>query len=148
MLFSASGVRAATPDDPSAEAFLHALIGNWEGRAVRTPRGPLPYDVRFERTPEGEVAGIANPGAALHHWAFFVKQGRLRLRFLTTFRGNTEPTWLTAEKIAHGTVQFRADHPPYLTVHVAPKTDRVDIHVFLRDQPHVEILLTRRQGSR
>lgn len=131
----------------AAEAFLQALVGDWNGEAVRTPRGPLPYDIAFTQGPNDDVAGVANPGAALHYWTFFLEDGRLRLRFLTTFRGNTEPTWLTAERGTEGTVQFRAERPPYLTVQVTPKREAVEINVMLRGEAHVDIRLMKRDES-
>ncbi len=137
-------VAAESREAARAAALLGALVGAWEGEAVRTPRGVLPYDIDFRRGGDGAVAGVANPGAALHHWRFFVEQRRLRLRFLTTFGGNTQPVWLTAYEFGQDATRFRADRPAYLELRVAPSAHTVAIDVLLRGEPHVDIRLTRR----
>ena len=144
LLIPSAGLAHAEPAPPhEIQGFLEGLVGDWRGQATRTPRGPLPYDIRFTRTPGQAVAGVADPGAALHHWVFSRSEEGLRLRFLTTFRGNTAPIWLSAGRAVAGTYQFRAEHPPHLRVRVTPHTDRVHIQVLLHGEAHVEIRLVR-----
>jgi hypothetical protein len=137
----------AWADTPAHVAFLDALIGNWDGQAVQTPRGPLPYDIDFTCDAHSAVNGTANPDAALHHWRFLVEGGKLRLRFLTTFGGNTTPIWLNAETVSPNAARFRADHPPYLHVEITNTGENANIEVFLRDKPHVHIRLARTPPS-
>lgn len=136
----------AADDDLAAAEFLDTLAGRWKGRALRTPRGPLPYDIDFTRDVDGSVSGIANPGAALHHWTFFIQENRVRLRFLTSFGGNTEPVRLTSVGASPGGAWiFKAEDPPYLEVQVKPHSDNIDIFIKLRGKPHVDIRLTSRK---
>jgi hypothetical protein len=122
-------------------AFLDSLIGVWEGRAVQTPIGPAPYDIAFARTDDGAVAGVADPGAALHHWRFVIVDGHLRLRFLSTFRGNERPIWLYAESLAPGAVRFRGRVLDHLAVGVEPGATELKLDIFLHGKPHVSIRL-------
>ncbi len=128
-------------------AFLEALVGRWHGRAVETPRGPLPYDIHFQRGADGAVTGVANPGAARHHWRFYIEDGRPRLIFLTTFRGNDQPIHLIAETLSNGVASFPADDPSHLTVQIETHRDAIDIRVRLRGEPHVRIRLTRSSAA-
>lgn len=144
MLYLDAGVLAKTETLAHTE-FLDALVDNWDGRAVRTPHGPLPYDIEFSRVAKGAVAGVADPGAALHYWRFLVEDGQLRLRFLTTFGGNNTPIWLNAETISETTVIFRAEEPPYLHVQVTNTGEEISIDVFLDGAPHVRIRLLRKR---
>jgi len=135
----------AKADTPAHAAFLDALVDNWDGRAVRTPHGPLPYDIEFSRSADGAIAGLADPGAALHHWRFLVEDGQLRLRFLTTFGGNTTLIWLNAETVSQTAVMFRAEDPPSLHVRVTNTGEEVNMDVFLHGEPHVNIRLLRKR---
>ncbi|MCZ6892599.1 MAG: hypothetical protein O7H40_00960 [Gammaproteobacteria bacterium] len=121
--------------------FLQNLIGPWKGRAIRTPVGPVSYDITFARIESGAVTGTANPGAALHHWRFFVANGQLRLRFLSTFRGNTKPTWLYTEEVSSVGAFFRGRDLEHLTVNIEMNVNELRIDIFLHDAPHVSIRL-------
>ena len=123
------------------DIFLQNLIGPWKGRAIRTPAGPVPYDITFARIESGAVAGTANPGAALHHWRFFITNGHLRLRFLSTFRGNTNPTWLYTEEVSSVGAFFRGRNLDHLTVNIESNVNELRIDIFLHDAPHVSIRL-------
>jgi hypothetical protein len=124
-------------------AFLDTLAGAWSGQATVTPVGPRPYDMTFTRTLAGGLEGAAHPGASTHFWTFSMAEQTLRLRFLSTFAGNRQPLFLTATAEHEGAVVFRTQPPPVLEVHVKPLSDTLDILIFLRHQPHVEIHLTR-----
>ena len=133
----------ATEDSTSeTENFLDKLLGDWHGEAVRTPIGPNEYDINFSRQADGSVAGVADTGPSLHYWTFMHSDGELRVRFLTTFRGNTKPIWLKVESRSPETFKFRAEQPPYLRVDVSPDPSRTTIGVFLHEAPHVDIVLT------
>lgn len=123
-------------------SLVGALEGDWCGEAVRTPVGPLPYDMSFERRPDGAVAGVANPGAALHHWTFSELKDGPRLRFLTTFGGNDEPMHLVGSAQEDG-YRFASAAVPGLALTVSPVGDALDIRVRLDGQPHVAIHLER-----
>lgn len=123
------------------KAFLTDILGAWEGRGVLTPVGSLPYDICFAPIGDDGVKGLANPGAALHYWRFFKQDDSLRLRFLTTFRGNKQPLYLQAKTLRDNAVVFRAQRPSYLRVHVSLATDHAFIKVFLHNKLHVKILL-------
>ncbi len=135
-----AGSSLATNDLPEG-IFLQNLIGTWKGRADRTPMGPLPYDIVFAPIQGGAVAGTADPGAALHHWRFFIANGQLRLRFLSTFRGNTNPTWLYTEEVSSVGAFFRGRDLDHLTVKLELRANDLRIDIFLHDAPHVSIRL-------
>ncbi|MGI9285294.1 MAG: hypothetical protein ACR2P1_07890 [Pseudomonadales bacterium] len=127
--------------------FLTAMEGPWQGRAVVTPAGPLPYDIEFQRTGANAVTGTANPGAAIQHWLFSAQEKSLRLRFLTTFGGNTNPLFFTASTRAGNRFVFNAEQRDNLTVCVTPGREVTDIDVFLRGNTHVRIKLRRATNS-
>lgn len=145
LLLGLSGLPVQADIDLSAaKRFLETLAGDWAGTALRTPRGVLPYDICFEHASPERLAGVADPGAALHHWDFHIRDDALKLRFLTTFGGNTTPTWLSAETMTGHTTWFQAAALDHLRVGIAQRPDQVDIHVRLHDRPHVHIRLLRR----
>ena len=125
--------------------FLENLVGHWHGEAVTTPIGPQPYTIEFQRQPDGDVAGVADTGGSLHHWEFIHRDGELQLRFLTTFRGNTQPNWFYVESRVPNAISFRAKRPTYLRVDITSAKQEVGIEVFLHEQIHVTIELTRRR---
>ncbi|MEA3277784.1 MAG: hypothetical protein U9Q81_21390 [Pseudomonadota bacterium] len=127
------------PSPPPIADFLLGLTGDWEGEAYRTPQGRLPYAIRFERTAEGHVSAVANPGGALHHWTFFEEAGALRLRFLTTFGGNDEPIHLVANGSAADAFEFRSGTLEHLRVRIEPHDRMIDVDVSLHGKPHVGI---------
>ena len=132
-----------TADADPAQAMLTTLPGSWDGTAIETPVGKLDYAMNFHPCSEGVVAGVADPGAALHYWRFWQFDGELRLTFLTTFRGNQEPTQLVVNKIEASTVWFYAPELALLTVSVTLDEPYVDLRVFHHGKPHVYIRLTR-----
>jgi hypothetical protein len=123
------------------EGFLTNITGVWQGKAVLTPVGPLPYDISFAQIPDNGVEGAADPGAAIHSWRFINQDDGVKLRFLTTFRGNREPIYLLAKTRIGNAAVFRAREPNYLEVHVDPAAQDLFIKVFLRKKLHVEIIL-------
>ncbi len=134
-------VAERTLDVEEIEGFLTNITGAWRGNAVLTPVGPLPYDITFTRMGDNGVEGAADPGAAIHYWRFVKQEDGVKLRFLSTFRGNTEPIYLLARSRLGKAVVFRALDPSYLEVHVSLAARDSFIRVLLRDELHVEILL-------
>jgi hypothetical protein len=130
-------------DASRIDAFLAELEGKWQGQAVITPIGPRPYDIAFRRNGQGHLEGAAEPGGAVHHWAFYREGQSLKLRFLSTFRGNRQPIFLTATARAGGAWIFRATKPDFLEVRVRPESQAVTIQVLHHDRLHVEIRLRR-----
>ncbi len=76
----AAGERALDAADVSA--FLGRIQGAWQGEAIITPIGPRPYDISFAPNAAGEIEGAAEPGGAIHTWAFHRDGEDLKLRFL------------------------------------------------------------------
>ena len=146
MVFLAAALCLDLVGSPAQErtpetAILDSLLGSWRGRAVQTPIGPVSYDIEFSRMDDNAVAGVADLGAALHHWRFLIVDGHLRLRFLSTFRGNTRPTWLYTESLTPIAAHFRGRDLDYLTVRVEPGEHELKLDIFLRGNPHVSIRL-------
>ncbi|MCG8426896.1 MAG: hypothetical protein MI754_06020 [Chromatiales bacterium] len=124
--------------------FFQSLKGNWKGCAVKTPVGPRPYDIHFRYDEEGYLSGVADPGPVSdHHWAYQTEDGVLRLRFLSTFRGNEVPTWLSAVAKKGSTLTFRSEKVRKLKVEVTIIDTTQNIDIYLYDEPHVSIRLTR-----
>ena len=67
-----------------------------------------------------------------------------RLRFLSTFAGNTQPLLLRATEVVKNTWIFKPPQPRFLEVHVKPQAQALDIVIFLRGERHVEIHLKHR----
>jgi hypothetical protein len=143
------GLPSATVSTPPTvterTAFLQALEGAWHGEARRTPVGPRPYDITFTRTDAQALHGAAVPGASTHYWTFYEEDGVLKLRFLSTFAGNRQPLFLSGTTTHEGLMVFHAIPAEFLEVRVRPQADTVTIHIILRRQPHVEIVLTRKR---
>jgi len=137
---------SARPDceeNSSVRTFFGLLSGDWQGQAVTTPVGPGPYDISFERREPFWIYGQAEPGASVHHWGFYCEDGKLWLRFLSTFRGNTNPVLLEATAIAADEIRFRANNPDFLEVTVRPGRDHSQFEVLHHGKRHVLIELER-----
>jgi hypothetical protein len=135
--------QANCEQDASVQSMFDRLSGDWQGEAVTTPVGPRPYDINFERREPFWIYGHADPGAAVHHWGFYCEAGKLRLRFLTTFRGNREPTLLEATTITDKELVFKADNPAFLSVIVRPGQNHSEFEVLHHGKRHVLIELNR-----
>ena len=152
LLIAVLGLTLGPPGVPAQDTeaeiwihrFLSALEGEWIGRAGTTPIGPRPYDISFMQTAPGIVVGSVDTGASIHHWKFFEEDGRLRIRFLSTFGGNREPIFLDVDEREDEGILFRAARPPLLSVRVSVSPEPLRIEVFHWNEPHVEIRLTRR----
>jgi hypothetical protein len=121
-----------------ARKFLIGLAGAWQGQAVITPIGPRPYDITFEFA-DTCVTGQADPGAARHRWTFCPTADGLRLRFLSTFRGNRQPRLLHAVPEREGAVVFDAPNPRELQVSVESSPNRITVRVMRQYRLHVQI---------
>lgn len=128
---------------PGVALFFERLTGDWRGEAVITPVGPRPYDISFERREPFWMYGQADPGAAIHHWGFYCEDTELRLRFLSTFRGNRDPVLLEAVRITDAGAHFKAQTPAFLEVAVHPGSSRSVIEVLHHGERHVLIELAR-----
>jgi hypothetical protein len=136
---------AQSPPPERLAAFLTALEGDWKGEATKTPIGPRPYDSNFTRTSPERLEGEAHPGSStIHYWTFYQEEQTLKLRFLSTFRGNQQPLFLSATEEQDGEMIFHTPQTDFLEVRVKPFLRNVTIQIFLRGQPHVEIHLVRR----
>ena len=127
----------------SAEDFQNRLVGKWSGQATLTPLGPRPYNIDFQFDAEGILKGAANPGASIHHWWFYTDEGRLTLRFLSTFADNQTPTYLYGTQIDPATYRFHAEHPDFLSLTMKLRPTQIAVDIFHHDNPHVSIRLER-----
>lgn len=135
---------SATPHSEKViNEFLAALPGAWDGQAIETPVGPVDYSISFQEEDDGVVAGVAKLSVSNHHWRFWQEDNELRVRFLSTFRGNQEPTQLVADKVEDNTIYFHAPELVLLTLTMTVVEPNVDIQVFHHQKPHVHIRLTR-----
>jgi hypothetical protein len=127
----------------AAPDFLAALAGDWRGRAVQTPAGPLPYDIRFAPDPAGCMAGIAAPGGASHHWKFCAGRAGLELEFLSDFRGNDRPLFLRLQGREGDSLVFRSPTLEFLKIHALLQSGCLRLTVLHDDRLHVDIHLRR-----
>jgi hypothetical protein len=126
------------------DAFLCMLAGSWKGNATITPVGPRPYDITFVFDDSKRLAGASRPGSvSTHYWTFFVKDNILKLKFLSTFAGNRQPIYLTANAEEAGKWFFNTDDVNFLEVRVHPQKRTTRIQIYIRGEHHVEIELTR-----
>jgi hypothetical protein len=130
-------------EDSDVQTFFDRLSGAWQGEAVTTPVGPLPYDISFKRREPFWIYGQAMPGAAVHHWGFYCEHGELWLRFLTTFRGNRDPILLQAISITDTQTLFKAKTPAFLQVKIRPGQTHSSFEVMHHGERHVLIELKR-----
>ncbi|MCK7495774.1 MAG: hypothetical protein MZW92_35985 [Comamonadaceae bacterium] len=135
----------------SARSTPRTFLPSWaaskargRGRRVITPIGPRPYDISFASNAAGEIEGAAEPGGAIHTWTFHRDGEDLKLRFLSTFRGNRQPVLLKARGARDSAVIFQALRPEFLSVRIRAETQTLVMRVFHGDRLHVEIRLHRR----
>jgi hypothetical protein len=123
---------------------FQSLQGNWAGCAIKTPVGPRPYDIHFWLDEKGDLNGIADPGPVSdHHWSYQIDGDVLWLKFLSSFRGNEEPVWLSAVEKRGMTVTFRSKKVQKLKVEVTVIDNTQKIEIYLHNKPHVSIHLVR-----
>ena len=146
VLFSQSNYATDT-ENPLSKNLVNELFstlpGTWDGRAIETPVGPVDYEINVHQCGESVIAGVANTGASLHYWRFWKSNDELRLTFLSTFRGNQDPTQLVSSKFEDKTIWFYAPELALLTVSVTLDEPNIHFRVFHHDKPHVYIRLTR-----
>ncbi len=123
--------------------FIKMINDTWQGKAIRTPIGPVNYDITYRQTPEGMVQGSADLIASVHHWTFIPEAENLKLCFLSTFAGNTEPLLLELVEVDENEYFFKAHDPSYLEVRINITENSLRKRIFLRGNPHVEIELAR-----
>lgn len=125
------------------DGFIRMIKGTWQGKAIRTPIGPVTYDITYRQTPQGIVQGSADLIASVHHWTFIPEAEDLKLCFLSTFAGNTEPLLLELVEVDENEYFFKAHDPSYLEVRITITETSLRKRIFLRGNPHVEIELAR-----
>jgi hypothetical protein len=93
------------------------------------------------------AAGIS--GARIVHGASVREEDEtLKLRFLSTFRGNQQPLFLTATSEEDGALIFRVPQPGVLEVHVKPQAETLTIKILLRaNRTWRSILSNGRRGT-
>jgi hypothetical protein len=141
---SAYATDSSTPLSENVIArFFATIAGTWDGRAIETPVGPVDYAINFHLCDKGVIAGVAELRVSNHHWRFWRSDGELRLTFLSTFRGNQEPTQLVVSKIEENTIWFHAPELALLTLSVTLTEPNMHIRIFHHNEPHVYIHLMR-----
>jgi len=123
--------------------FVATIAGSWDGRANETPVGPMDYAINFHLCDKGVIAGVAELRVSDHHWRFWQSDGELRLTFLSTFRGNQQPTQLVVSRTTENTIWFHAPELALLTLSATLVEPYLHIRVFHHHEPHVYIQLTR-----
>lgn len=141
-IFIASGFNQSSAQPQSYADFIQSVQGNWKGCAVATPIGPRPYDIHFIKKTSGHINGVADPGKASdHYWSYQLEEDVLWLKFLSTFRGNEDPIWLSAIGRRNNTIVFRSKSVRKLKVEVTLVDNKQNIEIFLYEKPHVSIRL-------
>lgn len=133
------------PESPNQYSdFFQSLHGNWKGCAIKTPVGPRPYDLHFLPNEQGYLNGKADPGPVSdHHWSYQLEGDVLWLKFISTFRGNEIPTWLSAVRKNGPTITFRSKKVRKLKVEVTVNDNTQNIDIYLHNKPHVSIRLVK-----
>ncbi|PVV13859.1 MAG: hypothetical protein B6D82_07145 [gamma proteobacterium symbiont of Ctena orbiculata] len=134
---------ALCQQSPEARLFFDRLSGDWQGEAVTTPVGPLPYDISFRHRGPFWIYGEADPGAAIHHWDFYCEDEELLLRFLSTFGGNRDPLLLEPIRITDSEIHFKAQDPDFLEVKVRFGARHSAFEILHYGERHVLIELER-----
>ncbi|MEX2525135.1 MAG: hypothetical protein WD750_09270 [Gammaproteobacteria bacterium] len=135
-LITLSGTVAA--DEPD---LVTVLVGEWRGRAVQTPVGPAPYDIRFQWTGKDKdcISGTADNGFSNHTWTFCRTSAGLTLDFLSDFSGNQEPIHLRVVSREEGKLVFHAGSHPFMDVLVFPRGRKITVDIMHHDRLHVRI---------
>lgn len=143
-LLSGTGCKHISETQNQYTDFFQSLQGNWKGCADETPVGPRPYDIHFQFNKQGHLNGTARPGPVSdHHWSYQMNGGVLWIKFLSTFRDNQVPTWLSAVSIDGPMVTFRSNKVRKLKVEVTIIDNTQNIEIYLHNKPHVSIRLAR-----
>ena len=134
---------AESPSENVIHSLLAALPGSWDGRAIETPVGPVDYAIVFHQCDGELIAGVAELSVSDHYWQFGRSDGKLGLTFLSTFRGNQQPTRLVVSGVEENTIRFHAPGLASLTLALSLAEPHVNLRVFHDHEPHVHIRLTR-----
>ncbi|OLQ75459.1 hypothetical protein BIT28_22745 [Photobacterium proteolyticum] len=134
------------PAIPVADPILVALQGCWQGKAIKTPRGALPYPICFELQRDSSLYGVADLDVSRHHWHFSTQEDKTQLRFLSTFAGNDTPIYLSASHTATEHMIFEADNSRYLKVRILQQEERTyRFTIEVKGKEHVIIVLTQKE---
>ena len=146
-LISGSFVFANVDELPSQNFDFDSLVelmqGEWRGMAVKTPVGPMEYNINYTLSDNGLI-GVADTGSSYHHWQFVNVNNKLKLKFLSTFRGNTKPRYLEYSHTKNNKHFFHHLHPDYLRIQITPGEGSIELHIILRGESHVKIELNRK----
>ena len=149
LVVMAAAVRAEGSGSMDPGAFLQALPGSWEGFAVQTPLGRMPYNLDFRVLDDRSVKGVSpTNGVAVHTWSFKESQDKeglpqLSLNFHSTF-GNSFATGLVATSVdADKGMKFSGGQPEKLEVWVrlgsTLSQETWQAEILLDGNPHVSI---------
>lgn len=139
-------IEVVAADTGEIPDIVTALEGDWQGRAVQTPVGPAPYDIRFRRVEGNCLRGTADNGFSQHTWTFCRDSGALTLAFLSDFRGNDQPIHMREISRRENSVVFHADSHDFMDVHLSVQEDSADVEVRHHGELHVHIRWRRPPG--
>jgi len=123
---------------------LEPLQGCWQGKAIKTPRGPLPYPICFELQNDNTLYGVANLNISHHHWRFYLEEDMNQLSFLSTFAGNETPLYLSASQVGSDHLTFSTVDGQYLQVQVQQQKEGYRFTIKVKGKEHVIIQLVQR----
>ena len=127
-----------------AGGFLRRLAGSWEGRAVQTPVGPIPYHLDFRWVSGSCVSGTADTGNSRHTWKFCADGGKLAVTFLSDFAGNETPIRFEPAVRDGKNIRLTAKTHGFMKILMTEAGDERRIQVIHHGELHVEIALKRR----
>lgn len=125
----------------ASSALLESLQGCWQGKAVKTPRGSLPYPICFELQDNNTLYGVADLHVSRHHWRFYLVEDMEQLSFLSTFAGNETPLYLSASQVASDHIAFSTEDGQYLQVQVQQQKKGYRFTIKVKGKEHVIIQL-------
>jgi hypothetical protein len=147
-----NGDRPASPDGPSEQdRFVSQLAGVWAGTDNKTPFGPMPFALSFERQSDGSLhAHTANQSGLYVDLRFARDEGgawRLTEEAAVPGRGMQKHT-LAAVTLTKDLLIFRdIDAPDDLQVRIELDAAAMVFQVMWRGHEHVVFHLPRLEGA-
>lgn len=123
--------------------FIDTLLNDWQGVAVHTPVGELPYDLHFEKINKQCIQAIADNKFSQHRWHFCENEDKLSLLFFSNFRGNKEEINFRLVSRTEDVYHFRAPDLNFMDLLLQLNKNAVNIKINHHGMLHVEIQLNR-----
>ena len=146
---------AAPPTDPPASAeqdqHLSQLEGVWAGTDNKTPFGPMPFGLAFDRQTDGSLHARTTNASGLYVDLRLAKDamGRWLMTEEAAIPGRGKQTHtLAAATLGADTLTFRdVDHPDDLQVSIQLADKAMVFQVMWKGQEHVLFHLGRLEGA-